>query len=99
MFTTKEIWAAGRAALGLSDTPAASTTASVVASPLAAARAVSASDVFDPAAFGFEPRTYRIHFKNGLSGEYDGAQLATVFPFDPAQIDTVEPIEDVGRGA
>ena len=58
---------------------------------------ISASDVFDPAAFGFEPRTYRVHFKNGLSGEYDGAALATVFPFDPAQIQAVEPIEDVGK--
>jgi len=97
MFTTKEIWEAGRAALGLSSTPA-SATPSVVAPPPAAAQAATQPDVFDPAAFGFEPRTYRVHFKNGLSGEYDGAALATAFPFDASQIQAVEPIEDVGKG-
>jgi len=34
--------------------------------------------------------------QNGNSGEYDGAALATTFPFDVAQIERVEPVEDVG---
>jgi len=53
---------------------------------------------FDPAEFAFEPRTYRVHFKNGNSGEYEGAALANAFPFDPAQIERIEPIEEVGQG-
>ncbi len=56
---------------------------------------ISAVKVFDPSAFTFEARTYRVHFKNGNSGEYDGAALATAFPFDPAQVDRVEAMDEV----
>lgn len=35
---------------------------------------------------------YRVHFKNGCSGEYAGAVLARQFPFDPEQIVDVERI-------
>lgn len=38
-------------------------------------------------------RDYRIHFKNGCSGEYAGAVLACRFPFDPEQVEGVERIE------
>src|SRR5258708_16837898 len=73
MFTTKEIWEAGRAALGLA--PAAATPpAAVVIAPVATNEQPG---VFDPIAFAFSPRVYRIHFKNGNSGEYEGAALAT----------------------
>jgi len=89
MFTTKEIWEAGRAALGLA-TPAAPAPV-VPPDPIA-----TSPDVFDPSSFDFKPCPYRIHFKNGNSGEYDGAALATTFPFDVAQIERVEPVEDVG---
>ncbi len=85
MFTTREIWEAGRRALGLNDAQHTSTPA--VPAPMP----TEDSDVFDPAAFAFEQRTYRIHFKNGYSGEYEGAALATFFPFDPAQIESVQP--------
>ena len=85
MFTTREIWEAGRRALGLNDAPATSTATAPAAAPAAD------SDVFDPAAFAFEQRVYRIHFKNGYSGEYEGAALATFFPFDPAQIESIQP--------
>ena len=85
MFTTREIWEAGRKALGLGDAPATSTVTAPAAMP------AEDSDVFDPAAFTFEQRTYRIHFKNGYSGEYEGAALATFFPFDPAQIESIQP--------
>lgn len=53
---------------------------------------------FDPTAFDFEPRAYRITFKNGNSGEYDGAVLARQFPFDPREVERVEPVEEVGQG-
>lgn len=53
---------------------------------------------FDSAAFGFEPRAYRITFKNRNSGEYDGAVLARQFPFDPREVERVEPVEEVGQG-
>ena len=89
MFSTREIWEAGRKALGLSDAPATRDAATSTATAPAAVPADS--DVFDPAAFTFEQRTYRIHFKNGYSGEYEGAALATFFPFDPAQIESIQP--------
>ena len=99
-FTAKEIWEAGRAALGLTPTaasvPAAPAIAPVPVAPVEVA-ADNATSVFDPATFAFEPREYRIHFKNGCSGEYDGAPLATSFPFDVAQIERVEPVEEVGQ--
>jgi len=92
MFTAKEIWEAGRASLGLTP-PAAATpaTSPATAAPLAAP-ATATADVFDPADFTFESRPYRIHFKNGNSGEYEGDALTTAFPFDPAQIESVEPV-------
>ena len=90
MVTARDIWEAGRKALGL-DAPAAT--------PAAPAPAPAAtSDVFDPASYGFEPRAYRIHFRNGCSGEYDGAVLALQFPFDPAEVVDVRPVEEVGQG-
>ncbi|HET7107794.1 MAG TPA: hypothetical protein VFI38_13370 [Candidatus Acidoferrum sp.] len=55
-------------------------------------KAQTGSGVFDPAAFTFGPGAYRIHFKNGLSGEYDGAALALNFPFDPREVHRVEEV-------
>lgn len=37
----------------------------------------------------FENKPYRVTFKNGLSGEYDGQVLATSFPFDPEQVEGI----------
>jgi hypothetical protein len=51
------------------------------------------SGVFDPAAFPFRACVYRIHFKNGLSGEYQGETLAANFPFDPREVHRVEEAE------
>jgi hypothetical protein len=97
MFTTKEIWEAGRAALGLAPAAATRAAAPGPAQLAALAEEDNASSVFDASAFAFEPRTYRIHFKNGCSGEYEGAALATSFPFDPSQIERIEPVEEVGQ--
>ena len=52
---------------------------------------------FDPASFPFADRAYRIHFKNGCSGEYSGAVLAHTFPFDAREVERVEHVEDVGQ--
>jgi hypothetical protein len=35
---------------------------------------------------------YRIHFKNGNSGEYSGAALVHSFPFDRAEVVSIEAI-------
>jgi hypothetical protein len=56
-----------------------------------------AAAIFDPAAFVFHPRVYRVHFKNGLSGEYHGEVLGHNFPFDPREVERVEPVEDPGE--
>lgn len=50
------------------------------------------SAVFDPAAFTFRACAYRIHFKNGCSGEYRGEVLAANFPFDPREVHRVEEV-------
>ena len=62
--------------------------------PVAAAHTPA---VFDHTAFTFRPCAYRIHFKNGHSGEYDGVVLAHTFPFDPREVERVEPVEEVGQ--
>jgi len=56
-------------------------------------KAQAGTGVFDPAAFPFRACVYRIHFKNGLSGEYHGEALATSFPFDPREVHRVEEAE------
>lgn len=107
MPTAKEIWEAGKKALGMAQEgqagPISATVAPLPGSdakpPLGAPVILvpeDAPEVFDPADFDFEPRAYRIHFKNGHSGEYDGTALSHCFPFDPAQVQSIEP---VGPGA
>ena len=91
MWSAKEIWDAGRASLAARDNPA----------PAPVVEAAPAPEVeadFDLAAFGFEARPYRITFRGGTSGEYDGAVLARQFPFDPREVKRVEPVEEVGQG-
>jgi hypothetical protein len=60
--------------------------------PEPAASASHVAGEFAPADFSFEDRAYRIHFKNGNSGEYAGATLAHTFPFDPREVERVEPV-------
>ena len=91
MWTAKEIWEAGRAALAAKEKepePA----------PPPAAPMPADSEIFDATAFDFEARPYRITFHGGTSGEYDGAVLARQFPFDPRDVQRVEPVEEVGEG-
>ena len=94
MWSAKEIWEAGRAAL------AAKEKETEPAPPPAAPAAPlpADSEIFDSTAFDFEARPYRITFRGGTSGEYDGAVLARQFPFDPRDVQRVEPVEEVGEG-
>lgn len=94
MFSAKDIWEAGRKALGL---PTATAPAAPAPAPAAAAPD-AADDVFDPSTYDFQPGAYRIHFRNGCSGEYDGAVLAQQFPFDPQEVVDVRPVAEVGQG-
>jgi len=90
MWSAREIWEAGRAALAARD--------EAPAAPAPVAE-VETEEFFDPTAFGFEARPYRITFRGGSSGEYDGAVLARHFPFDAKEVKRVEPVEEVGQGA
>lgn len=96
MPTAKEIWDAGKKALGLPVT----VTASVASAPAPAAPAPAqdAPAVFDATQFAFEDRDYRVTFKNGCSAECGGMALKHNFCFDPAQIERIEPVEEVGLG-
>jgi hypothetical protein len=93
MWSAKEIWEAGRAALAARYTAPA---APVAPAPVVE---VEAEEFFDPTAFSFEARPYRITFRGGSSGEYDGSVLARQFPFDAKEVRRVEPVEEVGQGA
>ena len=95
MWSAREIWEAGRAALEARDNPAA---APAPAPVVEADPAPAIAEDFDPAAFDFEARPYRITFRGGTSGEYDGSVLARQFPFDPRNVQRVEPVEEVGQG-
>ena len=95
MWTAKEIWDAGRAALDAAAKEAAAP--APAPAPIAAPTPAVEAD-FDPTAFSFEARPYRITFRGGTSGEYDGATLARQFPFDAREVKRVEPVEEVGQG-
>jgi hypothetical protein len=59
--------------------------------------AVGALDVVAEAGYPFVAgRTYRIHFKNGNSGEYDGSALLNNFPFPADQVQSVDMIPLAG---
>ena len=89
MFTVQEIWEAGRKALG---SPTLAVAAAAIAEP------APVTDWPDPREFPFEDRDYRVTFKNGCSNECGGLALKHNFCFDPAQIERIEPVEEVGLG-
>ena len=94
MWSPKEIWEARRAerAAEIAAAPAPPPP------PVSPAPAPVVEAVFDHAAFDFEARPYRITFRGGTSGEYDGA-VPRQFPFDLREVERVEPVEEVGQGA
>ena len=83
MSTPKQSWQGGRKGLALHG----------AVRPGSRAGMPEIDEVFNPDVFTFAPCVYRVHFKNGNSGEFDGAALATHFPFDPAQIQRIEAVE------
>ena len=94
MYSTRDIWEAGRAALGL---PVTIEPSAPAPAPAVAPAPPAADDIFAPASYPFRAGAYRIHFKNGFSGEYEGSILASAFPFDVREVLRVEPVEEVGR--
>jgi hypothetical protein len=91
-FSARQIWEAGRKALGLPVTLEDAKTEGVALPDVPSEQ----SGEVAPAVFAtetqtvFGPGVYRIHFKNGLSGEYHGTALAQQFPFDPREVESIE---------
>ena len=92
MVSTREIWEAGRKALGLDVTLEVPPAPPAPPAPVIAPDPVD-SGAFDPTAFPFDLPVYRVHFRNGLSGEYRGEVLRANFPFDPREVHRVESVE------
>ena len=92
MASPREIWEAGRRALGLDVTLEVPPAPPTPPAPVIAPDPVQ-GEVFNPPAFTFDRAVYRVHFKNGLSGEYRGEVLAQNFPFDPREVHRVEESE------
>jgi hypothetical protein len=93
MWTAKQIWEAGRAALAAAQNPPAPTPAPAASAP--ADEAETASEDFEMTALqalGLEDRPYRVHFRGGTSGEYDGYTLRTSAPFDLADVVSIDPV-------
>jgi hypothetical protein len=89
MWTAKEIWEAGKTAL-----------AGVAAKLPNAPAPDQASEEAEPEDFEMtaldalqlEDRPYRVHFRGGTSGEYDGAQLRVMAPFDLSEVVSIDPV-------
>jgi hypothetical protein len=88
----REIWEAGRRALGLDVTLEVPPAPPDPPAPVVAPDPVDAG-VFNPTAFPFDRAVYRVQFKNGLSGEYSGAALKANFPFDVREVLRVESVD------
>ena len=91
MVTAKQIWEAGRAALGLAVNPTSTPT------PAPAGVQEIAPDVSEQTALALElvnleDRDYRVHFRGGTSGEYNGHQLAICAPFDLSEVVSIDPV-------
>lgn len=93
--TVREIWEAGRKALGmLEPTPAeeaAEEAAEKTAEEVPQSLAQSLADTL-------EDREYRITFKNGCGTDCSGLALKHNFCFDPAQIESIVPVGEEGTG-
>ncbi len=91
MVTAKQIWEAGRAALGLvvtSPTPSTASTTTALADPAY----VSEQGALALELVNLEDRAYRVHFRGGTSGEYNGVQLGICAPFDLAEVVSIDPV-------
>ena len=92
MASPREIWEAGRRALGLDVTLEVPPAPPDPPAPVVAPDPV-VGEVFNPPAFTFDRVTYRVHFRNGCSGEYRGEVLRANFPFDVREVLRVESVD------
>lgn len=99
MWTAKEIWEAGKTALAgvaakLPTTPAPDQASEEAAAPDQASEEAEPEDFEMTAldALQLEDRPYRVHFRGGTSGEYDGAQLRVMAPFDLSEVVSIDPV-------
>lgn len=89
MWTAKEIWEAGKAALAAKANPAPAP------APDPEPETDSESDDFEMTALDalqLEDRPYRVQFRGGTSGEYDGATLRTSAPFHLGEVVSIDPV-------
>ena len=97
MWTAREMWEAGRAALA-----AAAAKGATPPAPAPAADPDFASEWARPESPDFEmtaldalqleDRPYRVHFRGGTSGEYDGYTLRTSAPFPLSEVVSIDPV-------
>ncbi len=91
MVTAKQIWEAGRAALGLAVANSIPSTAPATAAVEDPAN-VSEQGALALELVNLEDRAYRVHFRGGTSGEYNGVQLGICAPFDLAEVVSIDPV-------
>ena len=90
MWTAKQIYQAGRAALEA---------AAAKKAPAPAVQQAAFAQEEDPDfemtaldALQLEDRPYRVHFRGGTSGEYDGYTLRTSAPFPLSEVVSIDPV-------
>ena len=89
MWTAKQIWEGGRAAL---EAAAAKTAPAPAAEPAALAEEDPDFELTALDALQLEDRPYRVHFRGGTSGEYDGYTLRTSAPFPLSEVVSIDPV-------
>jgi hypothetical protein len=92
MWTAKQIWEAGKASL---DAAAAKNAAPPAPAPDPVADAADPATAFELTALGalqLEDRPYRVHFRGGTSGEYDGYTLRSSAPFPLSEVVSIDPV-------
>lgn len=89
MWTAKEIWEAGKTALA-----GAAAKLPTAPAPDPASEEAEPEDFEMTAldALQLEDRPYRVHFRGGTSGEFDGAQLRVMAPFDLSEVVSIDPV-------
>lgn len=97
MWTALEIWKAGREALAAKAKAAAAPAPAPAADPFASLSQLA--DEQDPDfeltvldALQLEDRPYRVHFRGGTSGEYDGLTLRSSAPFPLSEVVSIDPV-------
>jgi hypothetical protein len=92
MVTAKQIWEAGRAALGLAVANPSPTPSTAPAGVEESAPDVSEQTALALELVNLQDRAYRVHFRGGTSGEYNGVQLGICAPFDLSEVVSIDPV-------